>query len=299
MRRRGASRWPLLAVLVAIIAATAVGCDAEVPSASPTLAPTAEPTAVMTRYPLNADVWYAGLQVTFGQATATLDARGGSVEIEATFKNPGPYAAALAAPIVLIAGDDSYELRRGTELPEVPSGDSADLTLAYDMLGRSSVDDAVIRIGAAGNHQALVPLRSETGPLVTLEPLAVAATGSGVAGELTVALESGVLRWDLPDWGAELPLGSEALTLTYNVTYTGKFAGGFAFTGANVALQLPDGTMVEPRKDGRSQSIEALGPGATVLASTRFEIPAGTRGSFGLLVNDGSSTTTIGFSVDG
>jgi hypothetical protein len=64
-----------------------------------------------------------------------------------------------------------------------------------------------------------------------------------------VALQGGVLRWDLPDWGAELPLASEALTLTYNVTYTGKFAGGFAFTAANVALQLPDGTLVEPRKD--------------------------------------------------
>jgi hypothetical protein len=83
------------------------------------------------------------------------------------------------------------------------------------------------------------------------------------------------------------------------VTNTGKFAGGFAFTGANVALQLPDGTLVEPRKDGRSQSIEALDPGATVLAATRFEIPAGTRGAFGLLVNDGTGKATIAFTVDG
>jgi hypothetical protein len=299
MRRRRASRQLFVAILVAIVSVTAVACDAAAPSASPTVAPTAEPTAVVTRYPLNADVWYAGLQLTFGEATATLDARGGSVEIETTFKNPGPFAASLAAPIVLAVGAESYELRRGTELPSVASGGTADLTLAYDILGRSSVDDAVLRIGDPANHQAVVPLRPGTASLVSLEPVAVAATGSAVAGELTVALQSGLLRWDLPDWGAELPLGSEALTLTYNVTYTGKFAGGFAFTGANVALQLPDGTLVEPRKDGRSQSIEALDPGATVLAATRFEIPAGTRGAFGLLVNDGTGKATIAFTVDG
>ena len=299
MRRRRTSRQPLIASMVAIVAVAVLACDAEAPSASPTVAPTAEPTAVVTRYPLNADVWYAGLQVTFVEATATLDARGGSVEIETTFKNPGPFSAALAAPIRLTAGGDAYELRRGTELPEVPSGGTADVTLAFDILGRSSVDDAVLQIGAPANHQALVPLRPGTVPQVSLEPLAVAATGSGVAGELTVALQSGTIRWDLPDWGAELPLASEALTLTYNVTYTGKFAGGFAFTGANVALELPDGTLVEPRRDGRSQSIEALDPGATVLAATRFEIPAGIRGAFGLLVNDGSSKTTIAFTVEG
>jgi len=299
MSRRSTSQQRVLAALIAIVTVAAVACDAEAPSASPTVGPTAEPTAVVTRYPLNADVWYAGLQLTFGEATATLDALGGSVEIDTTFKNPGPFAASLAAPIVLTAGEDTYELRRGTELPSVPSGGTADLTLAYDILGRSSIDDAVLRIGDPANHQAVVPLRPATASLVSLEPVAVAALGSGVAGELTVALQSGLLRWDLPDWGAELPLASEALTLTYDVTYTGKFAGGFAFTGANVALQLPDGTLVEPRKDGRSQSIEALVPRAAVLAATRFEIPAGTRGAFGLLVNDGSGKVTIAFTVDG
>jgi hypothetical protein len=299
MSRRPPSRQPLLVAAVAIVSLAAIACDAEASSASPTAGPTAEPTAAVTRYPLNADVWYAGLQLTFGEATATLDARGGSVEIDTTFKNPGPYGAALAAPILLTAGEDTYELRRGTELPSVPSGGTADLTLAFDILGRSSVDDAVLRIGDPANHQAVVPLRIGTVSLVSLEPVAVVATGSGVAGELTVDLQSGLLRWDLPDWGAELPLASEALTLSYNVTYTGKFAGGFAFTGANVALQLPDGTLVEARKDGRSQSIEALDPGATVLAATRFEIPAGTRGAFGLLVNDGTGKATIAFTVDG
>jgi len=152
MRRRPSSRPPLLVALVALVTVAAVACDAEAPTASPTAGATAEPTAVVTRYPLNADVWYAGLQLTFGEATATLDARGGSVEIETTFKNPGQFAAALAAPILLTAGEDSYQLRRGTELPSVPSGGSADLTLAFDILGRSSVDDAVLRIGEHALH---------------------------------------------------------------------------------------------------------------------------------------------------
>ncbi|HYN69457.1 MAG TPA: hypothetical protein VEX41_04530, partial [Candidatus Eisenbacteria bacterium] len=241
----------------------------------------------------------AGLQVIFGEATATLDARGGSVELEATFKNPGPFSAALAAPILLTAGGDAYELQRGTELPEVPSAGTTEATLTFDVLGRTTVDDAVLRIGAPENHQALVPLRSGTVPLVTLEPVTAPATGSGVAGDVTVALHGAVLRWDLPDWNAELPLASEALTVTYDVTYTGTFAGGFPFTGANVALQLPDGTLVEPRRDGRSQSVEVVDPGATVLAATRFEIPAGTRGGFGLLINNDGVKATIAFTVDG
>jgi hypothetical protein len=253
----------------------------------------------VTEYPLQATVWYAGLQVTFAEATATLDARGGSVALDVTFTNPGPFSTALAAPIVLTAGGDAYELERGTALPEVPSGGTTDATLTFDVLGRSTVDDVVIRIGAAEDHQALVPLRPGTVALVTLEPVTVAAAESGVAGDLTVALKGAVLRWDLPDWSAELPLASEALTVTYDVTYTGKFSGGYPFTGANVALQLPDGTLVEPRRDGRSQSIEGLDPGATVLAATRFEIPAGTRGAFGLLINYEGVKATIPFTVDG
>jgi hypothetical protein len=253
----------------------------------------------VTRYPLNAAIWYAGLKVTFASATATLDARGGSVEVDTQFENPGAFSTALVAPIELTAGGDAYELQRGTELPEVPAGGMTELTLTFDVLGRSSVDDAVLRIGAPDNHQALIPLRPGTAEVVTLEPVTVAATGTGVAGELTVALRGGVLRWDLPDWSAELPLASEALTLTYDVTYTGTFSGGFPFTGANIALQLPDGAIVEPRKDGRSQTNQAVGPGATILGATRFEIPAGTRGAFALVVRNDKASATIAFSIDG
>lgn len=296
---RRALRTSLRAALVGVLAGATIACATDAPTEPPTTAPSPEPTAIVTRYALNAAVWYAGLKVTFASATATLDSRGGSVEVDTQFENPGPFSAALAAPIELTAGGDAYELERGTELPEVPSGGTTGVTLAFDVLGRSSVDDAVLRIGAPDNHQALIPLRPGTVQLITLEPVTVAATGTGVAGELTVALQGGVLRWDLPDWSAELPLTSEVLTLTYDVTYTGKFSGGFPFTGANIALQLPDGTIVEARKDGRSQTNQAVAPAATILGATRFEIPAGTRGAFGLLVRNDQASATIAFSIDG
>ena len=85
-----------------------------------------------------------------------------------------------------------------------------------------------------------------------------------------------MLRWDLPDWSQELDAELAALTLTYDVTYPGDFAGGFAFTGDNVALRLPDGTIVEPRRDGHSQSVELIGARKTKKdLFSRFEIPAG------------------------
>ena len=299
MRRPQAIRRTFKTALLGVLAVATVACGTDTPTDAPTSAPTPEPTAVVSRYSLSTAVWYAGLKVTFASATATLDARGGSVEVDTLFENPGAFSAALAAPIALAVGEDAYELKRGTELPEVPAGGTTELTLTFDVLGRSSVDDAVLRIGAPDNHQALIPLLPGTVQPVTLEPVTVGATGTGVVGELTVALRGGVLRWDLPDWSAELPLTSEALTLTYDVTYTGKFSGGFPFTGANIALQLPDGTGVEPRKDGHSQTNEAVDPGATVLGVTRFEIPAGTRGAFALVIKNDQASTTIAFSIDG
>ncbi len=125
-------------------------------------------------------------------------------------------------------------------------------------------------------------------------------SGAGAAGDLRIALRASTLRWDLPDWSEELPAATESLQLTYEVTYLGSFPGGFAFTGDNVRLRLPDGTLVEPRRDGHSQSIELIGAEKTKKGLfTRFEIPAGTTGRLALVVRNGSTTKAIPFSLGG
>ena len=74
----------------------------------------------------------------------------------------------------------------------------------------------------------------------------------------TITITGGEMRSDLPDWGLELPRGSMSLAISYTARYRGDFAGGFAFTGANLGLRLPDGTTLGARADGHSQSVAVL-----------------------------------------
>jgi hypothetical protein len=289
-------------VAFAASAALVVGaCLGEAPATeTPTQRPTPEPTATTTRYELDTKVWYAGLVLTFDRATAVLDPGGGEVTIGLQIGNPGPDPLGLSAPIRLTAGGQGFEVRRGTELPDVEAGGNETVSLPYDVIGLGSVDAAVIRVGASEDHQALVPLKAGGVQLLSLEPVAFDASGSATAGDLAIAIHTGLLRWDLPDWGEELPRASEALTVTYDVTYSGKFSGGFPFTGENIALRLPDGSVVEPRKDGRSQSLQVIAAGATAAGlASRFEIPAGARGAFALIVKNGSAEGAVEFSLPG
>jgi hypothetical protein len=133
---------------------------------------------------------------------------------------------------------------------------------------------------------------------VSLQPQTATLSGSTRTTNFHVSLRAVSRRWDLPDWNDELPVTTQAMTITYDSTYAGSFAGGIAFTADNVQLRLPDGTKVSPRPDGHSQSIELIGPGKTVKGMTsRFEIPDGLTGKFALLILDGSSVKAIPFSI--
>ncbi|HJW23228.1 MAG TPA: hypothetical protein VJ506_12430, partial [Candidatus Limnocylindrales bacterium] len=245
------------------------------PSPAPTPTFTPEPTPTTTTFKLGITVWYAGLVMAFDTATAVLDERGGPVAVTVHLTNPGQDDVTLDFPISLTVGDAAFETTRETVLPSVAAGKTAFTTLHFNVIGETLVEDAVLRIGAPGKHQGIVPLTPGTVAAVALEPLEFVPHGTAAAGDLRLSVSHGQLRWDLPDWAAELPAASAALTLTYDVTYTGTFSGGTPFTAANVGLQLPNGQVLAPRDDGRIQSSVAIGPGQTVRRlATRFEIPA-------------------------
>jgi hypothetical protein len=275
------------------------GCDGPTASPSPsTAAPGVGPTSVVMDFELGTTVWVDGFVVTVHGAIARLDAKGGPVSVLIRIENPGTDAATLDVPIRLTASGAAFELASGTELPEIPGGAVAELTLEFEVVGRSTIDDGVLRIGRTEDHQVQVPFGPGAVQLLTLEPQALELTGTATAGSLRLDLHRGVIRWDLPDWHTELPNATETLTLTYDATYTGAFAGGFAFTADSVGLQLPDGTIVAPRRDGHSQPIELLGPNQTQLAlQSRFEIPTGLTGSLALIVRDGSTQKAIPFAI--
>jgi hypothetical protein len=287
--RRGLRRLARsLAVLLATAATLAAcGSDAPTPAASPTVSP--DPTPTVTRYVMDRKVWYAGLVLTVEQAIATIDENGGPVVLSLHLENPGPAAATLGVPVRLTFADHGYEPRRGSEFPELDPGTAADVAITFDTGPGEDLAKAVVRIGRTEDHQALVPLAPGGVEAVALEPVAVDVKGKVRGGDLQLTVAGGVLRWDLPDWNEELRRASAVLTIDYSAVDVGSFEGGIPLTMDSVALQLPDGTEIAPRADGRSQSIAVLLPGATQSGlSTRFEIPAAARGTFTLIVRDGA-----------
>jgi len=298
--RLGHGRVP--AILAAgLLAATLGGClDGPAATSLPTPTRAPDPTPVVTAYELGVTAWYEGLLVHVDRAVATLDARGGPVEVSLRVENPGTDDGELDGGIRLAIGGTVFEPTRDSTVPLIPALGVVSVRMTYDLQAVASADRAILEIGDTPQHVALVPFTPDAGGPALFEPQSLDLSGAATAVDLRVALRGGLLRWDLPDWSQELDASLQALTLTYDATYTGTFAGGFAFTGDNIALRLPDGTIVLPRRDGHSQSIELIGPKKTKKGLfTRFEIPAGMTGEFSLLVRNGSTEKAIKFTIGG
>jgi hypothetical protein len=281
-----------------ILAAALIGCTSETTTPSPSPTPAPLPTPVMTTYTLETTAWVEGLVVTVHGASASLDPKGGPVTVTMKIDNPGGDLAALDVPIRLTASGFVYNVVSGTVLPEIDAGGSAEVSLVFEVENHSSIADGVLRIGRPGDHQVQIPFTNGPIPTLTLKPDPAPLSAAATAGGIRLTLRRREVRWDLPDWYQELAVTKEVLTVTYDVTYIGNFSGGFAFTGANVRLQLPDGTLVPSRKDGHSQSNVLVGPGKTAKTlMSRFEIPTGTSGTLGIVVMDGSIHRVATFKI--
>jgi hypothetical protein len=287
-------RLAQLAAIVAI-AAMSAGCLGDAPaSVAPTSTPQPEPTPRTTTYTIGTAVWYEGIVLHIDSATSVLDARGGPVDVSITIENPADIDAELQAKIYLRVGDDLVEPTRESVVPTIPAAGHAATVMTYELQGVSSVNDAGIQIGGAPDHIGFVPLTASGGSPVTLEPRELAFSGEGTAGELEITIAGGLRRWDLPDWSQELHEDRQVIIVDYDATFTGGFTGGFAFTGNNVALRLPDGTEVPPRADGHSQSVELIGAGKTKRGLfSRFEVPASVTGTIWFVVIDGDKEQEI------
>ncbi|HEX2625351.1 MAG TPA: hypothetical protein VHL56_00425 [Candidatus Limnocylindrales bacterium] len=292
------TRRPAALVAAALVAVAA--CTDPAPSFVATPTPVPEATAKVTTYTLGTTVWYEGLKIDVVSVTATLDQRGGPVEVLLHLENATTEDSSLDGPVTLLVGTVRADPTRDSTIPDLPAGSTGATTLTYELQGISSLDTAVLEIGAGPLHVARVPLTPSAGSVLAFEPQELSLSGSGTSGTLKLTLRKGELRWDLPDWSQELDASLQALTITYDATYTGDFSGGFAFTGDNVALKLPDGTVVSARRDGHSQSVELIAAKKTKKGLiSRFEIPAGLTGTFALLVLNGTSPRkTIPFKID-
>ena len=284
----------------AALAIAAGACDAPVATVAPSPTRAPDPTPATTTYQLATKVWYEGLVLHMDLATATLDSRGGTVDIAFRIENPGAEESDLDARMTLVVAGNRIAPTRESQIPTAAAGKTAPALLSFELQAIGSADDGVLEIGADPDHVARVPFGPAGGPAVTFEPVSLTLKGSAAAGDLRIALRRALVRWDLPDWSQEMTADLRVLTLTYDVTYDGTFAVGFPFTGDNVALRLPDGTRVEPRPDGRSQSIELVGSRKTKKnLFSRFEIPADATGKFALVIRNGSTERSITFTIKG
>ena len=294
-----ARRGTTAAILTLGVALAFAACETPAASVAPTPTRAPEPTPVETAYTLGTVVWYEGLVLHMDRATTMLDVRGGTVDIAFRIENPTRESSELDARMLLIVAGNRIEPTDESHVPSTPAGETTLALLTFELQEIASAADAVLEIGADPDHVAKVPFGPAGGGAVTFEPVDLALKGSNAAGDLRITLRSGVVRWDLPDWSQQLDEDLRALTVTYDVTYSGSFAGGFAFTGENVALRLPNGKVVEERRDGHSQSVELIGAKKTKKnLFSRFEIPADATGEFQLLVRNGGTTKGIAFKIE-
>jgi len=292
-------RFPALALAGALslsLAACGGGAAANPPASADTgaVAPTeapaesasAAPTPSTVTVQVEQTIWFAGFKVAFGAATSELTpGRGGEVSIEATFENTGDESGTFDGSLNLASAGENATEGMGMDLPSVPGGQTGKGTLAFAVEDSFTFDDAVLTVGRTGNQQATVPLTATAGTAVTLEPVAIALSGSGTAGDLKLELNDGEIRADQPWNHGQLEEGSFVLTVNYDASFVSDFAGGFAFTAENVALRLPDGTTVGVIQDGESQSLELIGPNTTAKDQfSRFEIEDPAAGEYVLLV---------------
>lgn len=286
---------------VLVLAGLLAACDSAPPATvrpTPTRAP--DPTPATTTYSLGTDVWYEGLVLHMDLATAVLDSRGGTVDIAFRIENSGKEPSDLDAQMTLVVAGNRIAPTRESHVPTTPAGKTALALLTFELQEIDSADDGVLEIGADPDHIAKVPFGPAGGEAVTFKPISLKVSGTGSAGDLKIAIKRGVIRWDLPDWSQELTADRRALTLTYDATYNGGFSGGLAFTGDNVSLRLPNGKTIDTRADGHSQSVELIGAGKTKPGLvSRFEIPAGMSGKFGLVVKNGGTQRVIYFTIMG
>lgn len=290
------------AALVVLVAALAAGCIAESPTPAPSATPTdlPEATATVTRSELATTVWYAGYTIDFGTAIATLDAKGGTVTVDVTLHNMGGDTNGFDVPVRLVVGGTRLESSRDSTLPDLAQGESGPGRIVFAPSAAIDPRAATIVVGRDGDHQAVVPFLPGSARVVDLKPIAppVPARASATGGSIRLTITGAELRADLPDWGDELPASTMALTFSYTATYVGSFAGGSSFTASNVSLTLPNGKVVAPRGDGKSQSNVLLLPGAAEGSLiSRFEIPLPVGGTYTLVVGDGSAHAGIPFPI--
>lgn len=237
---------------------------------------------------VNETFYHAGFEVTLGQASIVDSV----VQLKGIFKNlSGTDNASLDSRLALRSGGNDYiDISDfDQDLPAVSAHGQKTGTIAIRVDDEFSFDDATLFVGNPDNNQAIIPLGPDSDEdLITLEPQELTVSGQVIAGPVTVDVEGGQIRADLPEKYSIADKDHLELTLRFAVTPgTGIPIGEGVFQDPNVQLRTPDGTVVAVRDDGVSGVNELLqGREGTTIddLSVRFEVKKPVPGEYAFIV---------------
>jgi len=285
--RSAAGMVPVLALAALAGCSGGSGQGQATSTTSPLAALGASGTIKPAVRPVNKSVWFAGFKITMGAATLHQVASGSRrVDIDATFANEGSDQVSIGAPLELVSGGQHYQIDAATaQLPQVPGKSTATGLLSFDVGQDFSLDDAVVTFGRPAHQQATVPLGS-AGRLVTLQPVPLKVGGSVASGVFKLDLTGGEIRSDSLRNYVEADTGKRFLSVAFNLSSTKSEN----FSGANLALQWPDGTTVAP--DDAPVVIVDPGPGQQN-QTARFTVTDPPTGTYNLALIDDSVTPNV------
>lgn len=251
----------LLALSLAVAACTAVEKEAAAPPAVAPADVAAEAAAADDHASapvdraLDADVHYAGFLLHLDRVQVS----DGLVSVSGTAENLGATTSVPPSAVTLASGAAEVELDAlSSGLDDVPGESTGTVTYGFRIDGDFDVEDAVLQIGGPGFARALVPLDGGGG-LVDNRPVVVAVTGDVVADETTFTLHGAEVRFDVPEDHSAAEAGTAFLTVSFSLTNSSSFAGGYAFGGQDLRLETPAGMALAPE----DFPIELLAPNAT------------------------------------
>lgn len=252
MRLTAKAALAALAVLGTTIAGT--GCGGGDGDPDETLAGATAPAGAEGELPadrvvqIGQTIWHSGFEVELTGATlsAEEDELTGAVShqlsVAAHFTNLGDGQSFFDPAVAVVAGGQSYPAGFDSDLPNVPSGLSAEGTLRFEVAEGFALDPAYLQVGDADQVQARVPIGPGGGELVDLAPSEPAVTASISLDPLDIEVTGAELRADIPASHRPLAAGGRALTLHF--TATSRKSGNWSVQPSDFALTLPDGNSV-------------------------------------------------------
>ncbi len=220
--------------------------------------------------------WSAGFKISLGEAkyfAATEDCASTALLIEGKFQNRSDEAA-FRTRVLLNAGGVDYVGQ--IEAPEVEYQLTGEGYIYFESLSGFPLEDAVMFVGNAGEHQAVLPIGEDSAEsMITLETVKLGLDQEFESSDLRFKLTSSTARADYPP--SHRNLDKDIVQLRFWMDITSK-GGVENYATDHFSIKLPDGSVRYPAKTAGSGMLYAH---ETVTGyNLMFEVPYPAEGTY-------------------